>query len=87
MDEHAARRSVAAARAAGVDGGGGARRCVMAVAAERVPGALDRDGSGGGTIPLLAGRYQTGQTQAYLCTNMVCDLPTNLPEVLAGQLD
>ena len=49
--------------------------------------ALDRDGSGGGTIPLLADRYQTGQTQAYLCTNMVCDLPTNLPEVLAGQLD
>jgi uncharacterized protein YyaL (SSP411 family) len=35
----------------------------------------------------LADRYQTGQTQAYLCTNMVCDLPTNLPEVLAGQLD
>ncbi|MGH8946799.1 MAG: thioredoxin domain-containing protein [Acidimicrobiia bacterium] len=38
------------------------------------------------SIPLLHGRYQPGQTLAYLCRDFVCDLPTEDPETLAKTL-
>jgi uncharacterized protein YyaL (SSP411 family) len=37
-------------------------------------------------VPLLVDRYQPERTLAYLCRGFVCDLPTDDPETLAGQL-
>ena len=47
--------------------------------------AVDRDGSGQGTVPLLAGRAG-GETNAYVCHDFVCDVPVNDPALLARRL-
>jgi uncharacterized protein YyaL (SSP411 family) len=38
-------------------------------------------------VPLLAGRVPTGDVAAFVCREMVCDLPVADPVALAGRLD
>jgi uncharacterized protein YyaL (SSP411 family) len=48
--------------------------------------ALAASPDGAGPAPLLEGRLKEGKTLAYVCQDHVCALPTDDPEVLAGQL-
>ncbi len=47
--------------------------------------AVDRDGTGADTVPLLANRW-TGENLAYVCRDFVCSAPVSDPEALAAQL-
>jgi len=47
--------------------------------------AVDTDGTGGLTVPLLEGRW-SDQTLAYVCRGFVCDLPVSDPEGLRTRL-
>ncbi len=41
---------------------------------------------GDGDLPLFEGREATGEPTAYVCENMVCNLPARSPQELAAQL-
>jgi uncharacterized protein len=48
--------------------------------------AVDRDGSGADTVPLLAARHRAGTTLAYVCEDFVCQAPVTDSDALRGQL-
>jgi hypothetical protein len=48
--------------------------------------ALDPTGEGSGTVPLLAGRFRTGETLAYLCEGLTCRAPVGDAAALARLL-
>ncbi|HVR32693.1 MAG TPA: thioredoxin domain-containing protein [Acidimicrobiia bacterium] len=48
--------------------------------------AVDRDGEGARTVPLLVDRYRPDQTLAYVCEDFVCQRPVTEPAELARQL-
>jgi uncharacterized protein YyaL (SSP411 family) len=47
--------------------------------------AVDTDGTGGATIPLLEGRW-SDRTLAYVCRGFVCDLPVSSAADLRSHL-
>ncbi|MFZ0493248.1 MAG: hypothetical protein WAM81_08660, partial [Acidimicrobiia bacterium] len=47
--------------------------------------AVDTDGTGGATIPLLEGRW-SDRTLAYVCRGFVCDLPVSNADDLRSRL-
>jgi uncharacterized protein YyaL (SSP411 family) len=49
--------------------------------------AVDRDGAGASSVPLLAGRESHGTTRAFVCRDFVCGLPVTDPEALREQLE
>jgi hypothetical protein len=49
--------------------------------------AVDRDGDGASTVPLLGDRHRPGETWAYVCEDFVCQAPVSSPEALRRQLD
>jgi uncharacterized protein YyaL (SSP411 family) len=48
--------------------------------------AIDRDGTGGDVVPLLADRARPGETVAYVCEGFVCRVPTSDADELRAQL-
>lgn len=49
--------------------------------------AVDREGDGSGTVPLLEGRYEEGHTRAFVCEDFVCQLPVTDAAALEAQLE
>jgi hypothetical protein len=65
-----------------------ARRPLEREAARRFrPGLLLASTSGGDSLPHFEGREPAGHPLAYVCRDMVCQLPVSTPEELAAQLD
>ena len=56
------------------------------IARHFLPATVIAPASGGGGLPLLEGRELAEGATAYVCEEMVCELPVTTPEELAAQL-
>ena len=77
----------AAPRELAIVGREGAREPFERVAASRLlPGLAFAAGEGPNGLPLFEGRKATDGVAAYLCENMICNLPATTPKALEAQL-